>query len=104
MSDDARHRELKKKLKYLLSRVREILMRDWDPIGASREPNAQDEYDRYAMHLCSRLLDEASTEAEVAVYLAQIETESMELRPPNREAIERTVDALMSLKREFAPP
>lgn len=77
-------------------------MRDWDPIGVSHVPNAEDEYDRYVMRLCSRLLDEASTEAEIAVYLAHIEAEWMELRPPNREAIDRTADALISLKREFA--
>jgi len=29
------------------ARVREILMRDWDPIGVSRVPEAADEYDRY---------------------------------------------------------
>lgn len=102
MSDDARHREQKKKAKHLLLRVREVLMRDWDPIGVFHEPNAQDEYDRYAMRLCSRLLDEASTEVEIAIYLAHIEVEWMGLRPHNREAIDRTVDALMSLKREFA--
>ena len=102
MMDDSRRGEQKKKVKHLLIRVREVLMRDWDPIGVSDEPKAQDEYDRYAMRLCSRLLDETSTEAEIAVYLAHIEAESMGLRPHRREAIDRTVDALMSLKREFA--
>ena len=43
-------------------------MRDSDPIGVSDQPNAQDEYDRYAMRICSRLLDETSTEAELAVW------------------------------------
>jgi hypothetical protein len=102
MSDDAWRREQKKKVKHLLSRVKDVLMRDWDPIGVSHEPNAQDEYDHYAMRLCSRLLDEASTEAEIAVYLAHVEAEWMGLRAHNRDAIDRTVDALMSLKREFA--
>jgi len=102
MSADPRHRAQKKKVKELLSRVKEVLMRYWDPIGVSDQPEAQDEYDRYAMRICSRLLDDASTEAEIAVYLAHIEGEWMGLRPPSRAAIDRTVDALMSLKREFA--
>jgi hypothetical protein len=102
MSGDPRHRAQKKKAKELLARVREALMREWDPIGVSDEPNAQDEYDRYAMRMCSRLLDAASTEAEIAVYLAHIEGAWMGLHPPKRAAIDRTVDALMALKREFA--
>ena len=76
-------------------------MRDWDPIGVSDEPGAQDEYDDYAAHICSRLLDDSSTDAELAAYLAHIETEWMGLWPAGRAAIDRTVDALMSVKREF---
>jgi hypothetical protein len=98
------HRAQKERFKHMLPRIKEVLMREWDPIGISHEPNAHDEYDRYAMRLCSRLFDATSTEAEIAVYLAHIEGVWMGLEPPNRSSIDRTVEALMALKREFRSP
>jgi hypothetical protein len=97
-----------RKLKYndLLPRVREVLMREWDPIGISKMPDGpQDEYDRYAQWLCGRLFDPAFTEAEVAIYLGQVAENWMGLRPDG-EAIKRAALAVITLKREFfdSPP
>ena len=103
MSSDPSNRAKKRRFKNLFSRVTEILMRDWDPIGVSDQPEAQDEYDDYAMRICSRLLDPASTESEIAAYLAYVEAEwMMGLCGGDRGAIDRTASALLALKREFA--
>ncbi len=39
----------------VLDAVREVLIRDWDPIGAGHKPECQDEYDRYAWTICRYL-------------------------------------------------
>ena len=98
--DDGGVRAKKRRFKYLFSRVRQILMRAWDPVGVSNR--RRKEYDDYAMRICSRLLDAASTESEVAAYLAYVEAEWMGLTPVDRRAIDRTVSALLALKRELA--
>jgi hypothetical protein len=97
-----------RKLKYsdLLPRVREVLTREWDPIGVSKMPDGPpDDYDRHAEWLCGRLFDPAFTEAEVALYLAQVAEKWMGL-PPNGEATKRAALAVIALKREFfgSPP
>jgi hypothetical protein len=40
------------------ARVREILMREWDPIGVSGVPEAADEYDRYVGTVYVMLMDQ----------------------------------------------
>ena len=63
--------------------VRQVLRRDWDPIGVGEIPEAQDEYDGYVGDICLRLAEGAGAE-EVARHLAGIETKAMGLsrRPP----------------------
>jgi hypothetical protein len=80
----------------LFSRVREVLMREWDPIGVRDEPRAQDEYDTYAMHISSRLSDGSSTAESIEAYLDYVTSERMRLSP-NGEAVDRTTGALLSL-------
>jgi hypothetical protein len=43
------------------ARVREILMREWDPIGVSGVPEAADEYDRYVGTVYVMLMDHRAT-------------------------------------------
>lgn len=50
------------------ARVREILLRDWDPIGVSGIPEAADEYDTYANKPYVMLMDEGATASEIAGY------------------------------------
>jgi hypothetical protein len=54
----------------LLNEVREILLREWDPIGVGKNPDCQDEYDRYARTIC-RYLEQGADEYRLAAYLAQ---------------------------------
>ena len=37
----------KRRSKSLASRIRKVLLRDWDPCGVGENPNLADEYDRY---------------------------------------------------------
>lgn len=58
--------------------IREILLREWDPIGVGDAPQAQDEYDGYVGGVY-RLLAKGPSADEVANHLAHIERESMGL-------------------------
>ena len=61
------------------TRVRQILLRDWDPIGVRDEPAASDEYDRYADRAYGMLMDERATAETIAAYLEAIAAEHMRL-------------------------
>ena len=58
--------------------IREILLKDWDPIGVSDIPEAQDEYDSYVGGVEGLLLRGAAPD-EIAAHLARIEGEQMGL-------------------------
>jgi hypothetical protein len=51
-------------------RVREILMRDWDPIGGAGMPEAADEYDVYADRAYVMLMGERATAEAIAASLS----------------------------------
>jgi hypothetical protein len=59
-------------------RIREILRRDWDPIGVADAPEARDEYDGYVGGVY-RLLAEGASPRAVAEHLARIEGDQMGL-------------------------
>jgi len=48
------------------ARVRQILLRDWDPIGIQDIAEASDEYDRYADKAYVMLMDERATAESIA--------------------------------------
>jgi hypothetical protein len=56
--------------------IRRILLHDWDPIGVSNVPEAQDEYDNYVAGVFG-LLCRTTDPGEVARYLASIEVDQM---------------------------
>jgi hypothetical protein len=56
--------------------IREILLREWDPIGVRDIPEAQDEYDGYVGGVYRLLANGASVE-EIAAHLASIQRDSM---------------------------
>jgi hypothetical protein len=56
----------------IIAAIRQVLLRDWDPIGVQDEPNAQDEYDGYVGRIY-RVLARGASELEVAEELAAIE-------------------------------
>jgi hypothetical protein len=61
------------------ARVREILMRDWDPIGVAGIPEAADEYDAYADTAYVMLMDQRATAEALSAYLFEIATNHMGL-------------------------
>lgn len=60
-------------------RVRDILMREWDPIGVAGIPEASDEYDAYVGEVYVMSMDHRATSAEIAEYLFDIATGHMGL-------------------------
>lgn len=53
-------------------------MRDWDPIGGAKVPEAQDEYDSYVGPVY-RLLVSGASDADLIEYLYSTETDTMGL-------------------------
>ncbi len=58
------------------TQIRRVFLEQWDPIGVSNYPDAQDEYDMYLGDMYDLLLRNAA-EAKIADYLAEIETDRM---------------------------
>jgi len=56
------------------ARVREVLMREWDPIGVAGIAEASDEYDAYVAEAYVMLMDRRATKEEIAAYLFDIAT------------------------------
>lgn len=54
--------------------VKRILLKEWDPIGISEIPEADDEYDAYVQHV-SGMIQEHKTVEEIYAYLRWIEVE-----------------------------
>lgn len=97
--------------KALVSRLREIGWKLWDPIGLADQlgmppEHAADEYDRYLLHVAS-MLDRGASKAEATGYLTSVASESMGLADVDSDAVEATVDAiadyLMSLTERPKP-
>jgi hypothetical protein len=76
--------------------IRAILV-EWDPIGVSNMPGAQDEYDAYVPEVAQLISKTASVE-EIFSYLWQLETEHIGLvgnEPKTRQIATR----LLGLKK-----
>ncbi len=86
------------------ARVREILLRDWDPIGVSGIPEATDEYDAYADAVYFMLMDERATASDIAAYLLAVATEHMGLTDRGQLAAtsDRVAKLLVSLRPGFS--
>ena len=63
----------------LMSRVRQVLLADWDPIGIRDVPQARDEYDGYAATIV-RMLAGGASRAELSDRLVEMEVDSMGLK------------------------
>ncbi|GLS40664.1 hypothetical protein GCM10010869_62610 [Mesorhizobium tianshanense] len=61
------------------SRIREILLHEWDPIGVREIPRAADEYDAYADEVYMMSTDRGARASDIARYLFNIATEHMGL-------------------------
>src|SRR5688572_19310028 len=77
------------------NRIRDILLKEWDPIGVGDVPEAQDEYDSYVGELYGMLTRHAPRHALID-HLWEIETVSMELSG-NKRHTEKIADRLLKL-------
>lgn len=59
--------------------IKKLLLVDWDPIGISDEPHAQDEYDMYVPGIVE-ILSRGGNQQQLTDYLLWIVTERMSLR------------------------
>jgi hypothetical protein len=95
---DAHNHDTKLLYAKLFPRVREVLMRDWDPIGiADMDDAPEDEYDRYARTLCDALFDPGLSEERIRVYLTDVTETKMGL-PADEHAIDRASKAVIALR------
>ncbi len=85
------------------ARVREVLMRDWDPIGVAGVPEAADEYDDYVGKVYVMLMDEWASSAAIAAYLFDIAANHMGISAHARlaECSARAAAALVALRSGF---
>jgi hypothetical protein len=84
--------------------VREVLMREWDPIGVSDFAEAQDEYDAYVGKIYVMLMDDRASVGTIAEYLFDAATVHMGLSEESieHEAAIRTAEVLVALRPSFA--
>lgn len=75
--------------------IREVLIRQWDPIGVKDMPEAADEYDGYigSVH---RLLASNADAQQIAKLLATIQTENMGL-PQEAESLLGVAERLLAI-------
>jgi len=84
------------------AKVREVLMREWDPIGVCDEPEAQDEYDAYVGKVYVMLMDERASAEMIAAYLVDVATVLMGMSNRRiQSSSRRTADALIALRPIF---
>jgi hypothetical protein len=72
----------------LYEKIRTILLHDWDPIGVSDLPDAQDEYDSY-VHPISEMLNQGKSVNEIYTYLQWVVNDYMCL--DGNEDVERAI-------------
>ena len=75
------------------SRMRDLIMRQWDPIGVKKIPEAADEYDGYVAELLELVSLHTSAQA-LFEHLWRIETEYMGL--PGKEGATRRFAEILS--------
>jgi hypothetical protein len=77
--------------------IEDVLLKIWDPIGVKAEPDAQDEYRRYAPPILRELMRNSDYNI-IADILEKIRTEQMGL-PSNRKV---SIQAAKALRIAFA--
>jgi hypothetical protein len=86
------------KRKELLQSVKEVLFREWDPIGLNSNPACSDEYDSYASGIV-RLLQAEADEYKIAEHLRNLQRVSMGMSPTNEERDRGIARRLINLVR-----
>ena len=83
--------------------VRAVLNEYWDPIGVSRNPSLDDEYDNYVGTVYVMLMDDRFPEAAINQYLYETATGHIGLTPYEglAEKCEKTAAILVGLRPQF---
>jgi hypothetical protein len=93
--------ELPRSKKYLAleiqDSIRQVLMRNWNPIGVSDVPDAFDEYDAYISPVYRILVGTRSLE-DLVECLRRLEREEMEITPGDPEAYRKVAEKLLDLE------
>jgi hypothetical protein len=87
--------EFAQRARALHQSIRTTLLRDWDPIGVSEIPEAQDEYDAYVPEIHALIVRRRPV-AEIFDYLIWAETEHMGLSA-DRQKTRAVAEALGTL-------
>lgn len=86
--------------------IRDLLLRQWDPIGINEVPEAADEYDSYIGGVYD-LLEQGASEADIANHLRAIEVDRMEMVDAGRNPFmpdakrQAVACSLAALRRHF---
>ncbi len=83
----------------LETKVRAVLLYDWDPIGIKDIPEAHDEYDMYAPAIC-KMLRAGQSSVELCTHLRWIELERIGL-DGDEQHTSRVAAKLASLRAEL---
>jgi hypothetical protein len=87
----------------LRSRIREVLLNDWDPHEASRNPAAHTTYDTYIGPLLN-LLRSGANEEQVVEFLHERERESMCFPSLGTQRLRRVARKLLALANNAPAP
>lgn len=79
---------MNKQHKKLISDIRNILVKDWDPINIGNNPNLYDEYDGYIGTLI-KMLSQKCTVENIIVFLEKTEKETMGLDNINIDVLRK---------------
>jgi hypothetical protein len=86
------------------SLIREILMREWDPIQVRNIAGSREgEYDAYIDDVYALVTNKHTSQEEIADYLLAVQSEKMRLRVTDaaRERCRRAAQSLMAVQMEF---
>lgn len=82
--------------------VREVLLKEWDPIGINMLPDFQDEYDAYVGSVYLMLVEQDASSKDISDYLFEIATAHMGMSATDlQERCVRTADSLISMRPRF---
>ncbi len=83
----------------LFSAVREVLLREWDPIGIGTNEKCIDEYDSYVSTVC-RMLRQGVDEYRLAKLLTRFQSDSMGFAVVDEDLNHRIAKKLIGLLNE----
>lgn len=87
--------EFRDRARALHAAIKDVLLKEWDPIGVQAIPEAQDEYDAYVSAVYSMLVTRKPV-SEVFKYLLWLETEPMGLTA-DRQRTQSIAEKLVQL-------